>query len=91
MDIEYINCIFCNSNDTDSLFEVKERLFGKERFTIVRCKNCRLIYTNPRPITKQMNKYYPERYFAFQFSYPNPLFSLEDKWLRRVKNNLSLK
>jgi len=88
MDIEYINCIFCNSNDTDSLFEIKERLFGKEKFAIVRCKNCGLIYTNPRPMAKQMSKYYPEHYPPFQFSYPDPLFPPENNALRRIKNNL---
>jgi len=88
MDIEYINCIFCNLNDTDSLFEIKERLFGRKKFAIVRCKSCGLIYTNPRPVAKQMNKYYPEHYPPFQFSYPHPLFPPENSGLRRVKNNL---
>jgi len=82
--MEFINCNLCGSNDTKVLYEVKGRLIGKENFNIVQCKQCGLVYTNPRPTVKEIEKYYPPNYSPFKFSYPEPLFSNGIGILRRI-------
>jgi len=82
--MEFINCNSCGSNHTKVLYEVKERLIGKENFNIVQCKQCGLVYTNPRPTVKEIEKYYPPNYSPFKFSYPEPLFSNDIGILRRI-------
>lgn len=37
-------------------------------FQIVRCSECHLIYVNPRPSLKEIEKIYPEKYSAYNFS-----------------------
>ena len=48
-DLEHVNCLNCNSNN--------EKLLHKEfgSIGIVKCKNCELIYTNPRPKNSENN------------------------------------
>jgi len=67
VDKEYINCNLCDKDETGLCFEVKEKITGKEKFNVVRCKNCGLIYVNPRPKKDAILRYYPEdTYWAYQ-------------------------
>ncbi len=55
--MEYVNCNLCNSDDT---------LFWGEKgcIRIVRCKQCNLIYCNPRPDNDELQKFYSKEYFS---------------------------
>ena len=86
-----INCNLCSSSKATFLLAVKERLLREDTFDIVQCRHCGLIYTNPRPKSEEIGKYYPEGYSGFQFSYPEPLFPGESKFLRKIKNVLKKK
>lgn len=60
---EYVNCALCGQNNNTILFEGKDRrckMPGK--FNIVKCKNCGLVYINPRPTKNEIKKFYPENY-----------------------------
>lgn len=60
---EEVKCALCNTNDTTLLFVAKERLFGiPGEFPIVRCKQCGLVYVNPRPNRQTMADFYPSEY-----------------------------
>ncbi len=67
--MEWVKCDLCGLDDVESLLTGKDRLLGgEEEFGVVRCRNCGLIYTNPRPTRKEISRYYPSRYSAFSFS-----------------------
>lgn len=64
-DFEYMKCDLCD----DDNYDVKELMFVQDNvvnksgiFRIVECKNCHLVYLNPRPRQKVINKYYPGEY-----------------------------
>lgn len=61
--MEYVKCNFCNNNDTKLLFTKKDE-FGLSDcdFRVVQCRNCGLIYVNPRPSTDEIGKFYPDTY-----------------------------
>lgn len=46
---ETVNCPFCNSNS----FKVHERFGHKLQYTYVKCNNCSLVYSSPRPTYNQ--------------------------------------
>jgi SAM-dependent methyltransferase len=64
--LEYTNCDLCGKNKTELFLEAESDV-TKERFKIVRCQNCGLIYLNPRPVKEIIGSYYPvENYYAYQ-------------------------
>ena len=58
-----INCpLGCAPND-EPLFTGRERMHGLPgEFTVVRCRECGLMRTNPRPSTDAIGMYYPSDY-----------------------------
>lgn len=67
--MEWVKCDLCGLDEAESLLTGKDRLLGgEEEFGVVRCRNCGLIYTNPRPTQEEISRYYPSQYSAFAFS-----------------------
>lgn len=66
--MEYVSCNLCNHNDAILLYQVQDWLFNKPENTsrLVRCRNCGLIYQNPRPTADEIIKYYPQDYELYQ-------------------------
>ncbi len=61
--MEYVNCGFCNNDNIEVLFSKKDKFgISDYDFKIVRCKNCGLIFVNPRPKETEITKFYPEEY-----------------------------
>lgn len=59
--MEYTKCNLCHGDDYKLLFKNYDRLHENPGvFNIVKCKNCELVYLNPRP--KNIKKYYPTEY-----------------------------
>jgi 2-polyprenyl-3-methyl-5-hydroxy-6-metoxy-1,4-benzoquinol methylase len=57
--LEEVRCALCGGGE--SRLVVRERWFGED-FRVVRCRRCRLIYTNPRPTAEWKRRFYdPER------------------------------
>lgn len=52
------NCPNCNSKNYSSLINCKDHTVTKETFTIVKCADCKLAFTNPRPKESDLGKYY---------------------------------
>lgn len=69
-DRQYVKCNLCDKDETTLYFEVEEKITTKrEKFNIVKCKNCGLIYTNPRPPKDVILRYYPAEYLVEQDAY----------------------
>ncbi len=61
--MEEIACNLCQSDNYVVLFEGQDRLHGLGGpFRLVRCQQCGLIYLNPRPTRREMERYYPPDY-----------------------------
>lgn len=84
--MEYVKCNLCGSDNFFVKIKVTEYFHRDETFDIVQCKNCGLIYTNPRPTPKDMFNYYPKNYSSFQFSLPTSLFKNAKTRLTKLKN-----
>jgi 2-polyprenyl-3-methyl-5-hydroxy-6-metoxy-1,4-benzoquinol methylase len=64
---ELIACPGCDSNDYTPAYSGKDWILPSGlTLTVVRCKNCSLAYTNPRPKLDQLGRYYPEEYSPYQ-------------------------
>ncbi len=59
-------CNLCNSQTARILFAGTDRLHGgEERFNLMECQQCGLIYLNPRPGLEELDRYYPVDYQPF--------------------------
>ena len=57
MKTEYVPCNICNTDETVVWAK-------KDGRTIVQCKNCGLVYTNPRPVSEELQRFYSNDYFT---------------------------
>jgi SAM-dependent methyltransferase len=62
---EETNCLLCGSPRWSILTEAPDNLAGAAGlwFAVVKCKDCGLAFTNPRPTTSSMARFYPPSYF----------------------------
>lgn len=61
---EYVECNLCGSNLSDTFFKGRDIKYKKiGLFTVVKCKKCGLIYSNPRPKQSIISSYYPDEYW----------------------------
>lgn len=60
--MEYVACNLCGEDDSEPLWE---QAAEGERFQMVRCRHCGLIYLNPRPSEEELAPYYGEGYQPF--------------------------
>lgn len=57
--MESTKCL-CGENKTKLLYSLKK---DKNTFKIVSCKNCGLVFMNPRPKTRELEKFYAKNYY----------------------------
>ena len=63
--MEQIVCNFCGSNSHRLLYSSTDRSFHpKEKFNLVSCNRCGLVFVNPRPQVSEIGSYYPKEYFC---------------------------
>lgn len=66
-ELEHVECAICSRNNEEPLIEAKNihgsYLISDERFRLVKCKDCGLVYINPRPVREEINKYYDCDYY----------------------------
>jgi len=66
-DLEEVPCPGCDSNRRTPCREGRDpALEPGIRFRIVRCDDCGLHYTSPRPISSAISRYYPAEYHCHQ-------------------------
>jgi len=81
--LETISCNLCGGSDTELLFGVSDSSTSqKQKFNIVRCRSCDLVYVNPRPTQGVISRYYPQdSYYSYRFQDQNTL-------KRRIRNHV---
>src|SRR3990167_11388688 len=62
--LERVSCCLCGSDDAKVLFQAADKMFTERRetFRTVRCRNCGLVYLNPRPKSGEDSRYYAGGY-----------------------------
>jgi 2-polyprenyl-3-methyl-5-hydroxy-6-metoxy-1,4-benzoquinol methylase len=61
--MEETNCNLCGCNDTELVYVERDRLMKLPgTFHLVRCRQCGLLYLNPRPSAEELAYYYPQEY-----------------------------
>lgn len=81
--LEYTNCDFCGQNKTN-LFREAGSEVTRERFRIVRCNNCGLVYLNPRPAKDVIGRYYPvDSYYSYRDFSDRKRFNYRE-WLKKI-------
>ena len=55
---EYPVCNFCHSKKNKTIWTDIITCEHKEKFRLVRCLKCGLIYLNPRPKVNEIKRYY---------------------------------
>lgn len=91
--LEHVGCpLGCPLNDEIVLSgrDLLRDLPGE--FTVVKCKSCGLMRTNPRPSTNSMSEYYPDDYGPYvgtrvRHNKPKPP-SLIKKWLKPLADRI---
>jgi len=81
--MEKIRCPICNQNKFKHILTSKDNINHiKGNFNIVKCINCSLILTNPRPSLKEIKKYYPDNYQPYKttFSKTAKIIFLKNKF-----------
>jgi 2-polyprenyl-3-methyl-5-hydroxy-6-metoxy-1,4-benzoquinol methylase len=83
--MESVPCPCGASGEDVRVLDGTDRLHGIEgRFTVVRCRACGLMRTNPRPIPDAIGAYYPADYGPYLSTQVTPGGSTALKWMRRI-------
>jgi len=63
--LETVPCYLCGSDVCDPFVSAQDDLTGKPgTFTFVRCRDCGLVYQNPRVTLERIGDYYDDQYIA---------------------------
>ena len=70
LELTRANCCLCERDDAEKIgagedFEYRTSL---DEFSAMRCRNCDLVFLNPRPALSEFERIYPPDYHAFEFS-----------------------
>ncbi|MHC4872176.1 MAG: class I SAM-dependent methyltransferase [Planctomycetota bacterium] len=81
IDLEYVDCNICGSSKNDKLYEVRDWwLDTPEKYFVVKCCDCDLVYLNPRPKQSEFHKLYPD----FFYSTDQDVEKLQNSWKTEV-------
>lgn len=68
MQLEYVDCPLCSHNNPVELFAGIDRdLPCPGSFSVVQCRDCGLVYLNPRPAEISLVECYPDAYDSYAF------------------------
>ena len=69
LQLEHVVCCICGLADSDpvAVGEDFEYRTSPDSFLAVRCRNCSLVYLDPRPTAAEFARIYPDDYHAFSF------------------------
>ena len=82
---EHATCNLCGHDDISLLYRVNPvRRNHNGEFNLVKCRQCGLIYTNPRPDSKAILSYYPENYEYHEVRNASFLEKLYYRYFRRI-------
>ena len=65
--MQHVSCNLCGSDDYQVIWRGKDWAYGSPgSFDMVRCRQCRLVYLNPRPTLDEIGAYYPQEYEPYR-------------------------
>jgi len=84
--LETINCPLCGKNNYEPyLTNVKELYNGTDNyFTVVKCCDCGMVFTNPRPTKDSIGVFYPDSAGYYQPKKRNKENTIEEKIKRTI-------
>ena len=86
--METVHCDLCGRDEFEFFLEEKDLLQGLAgTFHLVRCKNCGLMYLNPRPSFPQMSRYYPSEYAPYRWLIDHPSWLVRWDFLYGQRKN----
>jgi SAM-dependent methyltransferase len=70
LSLESVKCCICDVDNAEPLAvgEDFEYRTSPDTFLVVRCRQCGLVYHNPRPSLSELPRIYPPDYHAYEFS-----------------------
>ena len=70
--MEITTCDLCGSSEASPVHQGTDLMIHTtdQLFTLVRCKQCGLVYMNPRPFPSEMGRFYPPEYEPYSFHIP---------------------
>ncbi len=82
----YVKCDFCGADNAALVFQALDTNYHFEGiFNVVRCRQCGLVYLNPRPDENEIGLYYPEiDYTCFKTVLEPSGFCPDDPFMRAV-------
>ena len=81
--IEIHRCPVCEGNTFIPFISSLDHSISREMFTLIKCKDCELVMTSPRPSNDQLDKYYTSPAYTSHISTPNNII---DKIYLRARN-----
>jgi SAM-dependent methyltransferase len=75
--LEITGCNICGSKEAETFLQF-------EAFGYQRCRNCGLVYQNPRPVFKDLKKRYGAHYFQYEITNQDNFFNLMKLGLRDI-------
>ncbi|MEQ9466877.1 MAG: class I SAM-dependent methyltransferase [Ekhidna sp.] len=76
------NCPICKHTQFDNFMICNDHSVSGESFALVICRKCTLIFTNPRPVKEQLNKYYQSDQYISHTDKGNSLINIVYKLVR---------
>lgn len=63
--MEHVVCPICKSDDQKFLFDRLDHTHyvTRDRFSVVRCRRCTMVYVNPRPDAVEIESFYPSDFY----------------------------
>ena len=85
-------CDLCGNNKFNFLFQGQDRMHNiKGIYSLNKCQKCSLIFLNPQPTSRELEKHYPKKYYSFNGKYPSKKLKWIYKTLFTNKRNFILR
>jgi SAM-dependent methyltransferase len=69
VELESTDCNICKIDEAETLFDLTDPTTAcVNKFPVVRCNSCGLVYLRERPTIKDIDKFYPEDFVSYQFA-----------------------
>lgn len=67
--LEHVSCSLCNSQESRHLFYARDYIYGNEgEWPVAQCKNCGVVFMNPRIPPAKIGLFYPHSYYTNEMS-----------------------
>ncbi|GEM_PF-899329 len=84
LSLEYVTCDLCESIEFEHVYSKGDDTYFTTLFDfpVVRCKNCKLTFVNPRPSSESMRAFYPKPYYERGSAENTTRYEAYMSWIR---------